>query len=199
MMPRAGLLLDRDGIINEDIGHLHRVEDCRFIDGVFEMVRAFADRGFAVAIVTNQSGIGRGLYGVAQFEQLMAWMRAEFARRGTRIDAVYHCPDHPTAGIGEYRRENPWRKPGPGMLLQAAADLSLDLARSWSIGDRTSDIAAGKAAGVGMLVRLDREDRSGLSRGDGYWVAGSHAAIVELLEQHLGQAATAVDPRSSSG
>jgi D-glycero-D-manno-heptose 1,7-bisphosphate phosphatase len=184
-MPRAGLLLDRDGVINEDAGYLHRIEDCRFIDGVFEMVRAFADRGFAVAIVTNQSGIGRGLYGVEEFEHLMAWMRGEFGRRGARIDAVYHCPDHPTEGIGEYRRENAWRKPGPGMLLQAAADLKLDFARSWSIGDRMSDIAAGKAAGVGMLVRLDREV-SGFNQVDGYWVAGSHAAIVELLEQHRG-------------
>jgi D-glycero-D-manno-heptose 1,7-bisphosphate phosphatase len=156
-MPRAGLLLDRDGVINEDAGYLHRIEDCRFIDGVFEMVRAFADRGFAVAIVTNQSGIGRGLYGVEEFENLMAWMRDEFGRRGARIDAVYHCPDHPTEGIGEYRRENACM----------------------------SDIAAGKAAGVGMLVRLDREV-SGFNQVDGYWVAGSHAAIVELLEQHRG-------------
>jgi D-glycero-D-manno-heptose 1,7-bisphosphate phosphatase len=183
-MPRAGLLLDRDGVINEDTGYLHRVEDCRFIDGVFEMARAFADRGYAIAIVTNQSGIGRGLYSVEQFERLMAWMHDEFGRRGVRIDAVYHCPDHPTEGIGEYRRENPWRKPGPGMLLQAAADLSLDLARSWCIGDRATDIVAGEAAGVGILVRLDREGGSGLSRVDGHWVAGSHAAIVALLEQH---------------
>jgi D-glycero-D-manno-heptose 1,7-bisphosphate phosphatase len=195
-MRRAGLLLDRDGVINEDTGYLHRVEDCRFIDGVFEMVRAFADRGFAVAIATNQSGIGRGLYGVEQFEHLMAWMRGEFGRRGARIDAVYHCPDHPTAGVGVYRRENPWRKPGPGMLLQAAADLKLDLSRSWCIGDRASDIAAGEAAGVGMLVRLDRKGGIGLSRADGHWVAGSHAAIVQLLTQHMGQAAADV-PSSS--
>jgi len=180
-MRRAGLLLDRDGVVNEDTGYLHRVEDCRFIDGVFEMVRAFVERGFAVAIVTNQSGIGRGLFGVEQFEHLMAWMRGEFERRGTSLDGVYHCPDHPTAGIGEFRRENPWRKPGPGMLLQAAADLELDLARSWCVGDRTSDIAAGQAAGVGMLVRLDRENGSGFHQADGHWVAGSHAAIVQLL------------------
>ena len=180
-MPRCGLLLDRDGIINEDIEYLHRIADCRFIDGIFEMTQAFASRGFALAIVTNQSGIGRGYYGIDEFEALMRWMRDEFAAHGVTIDAVYHCPDHPTQGIGAHRRENSWRKPGPGMLLQAAADLDLDLAQSWCIGDRASDMAAGRAAGVGTLVLLDRTV-SGLTRDCGHWVAGSHRAIVELLK-----------------
>jgi len=180
-MLRPGLLLDRDGVINEEIGYLHRIEDCRFIDGIFEMTRAFARRGFALAIVTNQAGIGRGLYSLDAFETLMRWVRDRFAHHGVTIDAVYHCPDHPSHGIGAYRRENSWRKPGPGMLLQAAADLGLDLARSWCIGDRASDLEAGRAAGVGTLVLLDRSVR-GLARGCGHWVAGSHRAIVELLE-----------------
>jgi len=180
-MLRPGLLLDRDGVINEEIGYLHRIEDCRFIDGIFEMTRAFARRGFALAIVTNQAGIGRGLYSLDAFETLMRWVRDRFAHHGVTIDAVYHCPDHPSHGIGAYRRENSWRKPGPGMLLQAAADLRLDLARSWCIGDRASDLEAGRAAGVGTLVLLDRSVR-GLARGCGHWVAGSHRAIVELLE-----------------
>jgi len=180
-MLRPGLLLDRDGVINEDIGYLHRIEDCRFIDGVFEMTRAFAARGFALAIATNQSGIGRGYYGIHEFEALMRWVCDEFAAHGVSIDAVYHCPDHPTEGIGAYRRENAWRKPGPGMLLQAAADLRLNLARSWCIGDRASDMAAGRAAGVGTLVLLNR-GVSGLARACGHWVAGSHRAIKELLE-----------------
>ncbi|HEY7083638.1 MAG TPA: HAD family hydrolase [Hyphomicrobiaceae bacterium] len=190
-MLRPGLLLDRDGIINEDIGYLHRIEDCRFIDGIFEMTRAFATRGFALAIVTNQAGIGRGLYGPDAFETLMRWLRATFADHGVTIDAVYHCPDHPSHGIGAYRRENSWRKPGPGMLLQAAADLGLNLAQSWCVGDRASDLEAGRAAGVGTLVLLDRNVR-GLARGGGHWVAGSHQAIVELLELE-------VDGRTAAG
>ena len=180
-MLKAGLLLDRDGVINEDVDYLHRIEDCRFFDGIFEMAGAFVSRGYVLAIVTNQSGIGRGLYSEEQFEQLMRWMQGEFAHRGITIAAVYHCPDHPTEGIGAYRRENPWRKPGPGMLLQAAADLELDLSRSWCIGDRASDIEAGKAAGIGTLVRLDRAT-TGVSRAEGHRVAGSHQAIIRLLE-----------------
>ena len=78
-MLKAGLLLDRDGVINEDVDYLHRIEDCRFFDGIFEMARAFVSRGYVLAIVTNQSGIGRGLYSEEQFEQLMRWMQGEFA------------------------------------------------------------------------------------------------------------------------
>jgi D-glycero-D-manno-heptose 1,7-bisphosphate phosphatase len=189
-MLRPGLLLDRDGIINEDVGYVHRIEDCHFIDGIFEMAGAFATRGFALAIVTNQSGIGRGLYSLDAFETLMRWVRDNFAHHGVTIDAVYHCPDHPSHGIGAYRRENSWRKPGPGMLLQAAADLGLSLAQSWCIGDRASDMAAGRAAGVGTLVLLDRR-KTGLARGCGHWVAGSHRAIVELLKSELDGRSTA--------
>ena len=150
---RRGLLLDRDGVINHDSGFVSRIADCRFIDGIFELARAFAARGFIIVIATNQSGIGRGYYSEADFLELMGWMRGEFMRRGVEIAATYHCPDHPAHGIGRHRRETPWRKPGPGMFLQAAADLSLDLARSWTIGDKQSDIAAGRGR-----VRVDVHD-----------------------------------------
>jgi len=152
---RRGLILDRDGVINHDDGYLHRIADCRFVDGVFGMTAEFARRGFAVVVASNQSGIGRGLYGEADFAAFMGWMRRQFGDRGIAIAAVYHCPDHPTAGIGGYRRETPWRKPGPGMMQQAAADLGLDLARSWLVGDQPVDIAAGRAAGIGSLVHHD--------------------------------------------
>ncbi|HET7086153.1 MAG TPA: HAD family hydrolase [Rhizomicrobium sp.] len=152
MGKRRALILDRDGVINVDHGYVHRPDQCQFVDGIFELARAFADRGFLIVIATNQAGIGRGLYGEEDFQAFMAWMKGEFRKHGIDIAAVYHCPDHPTAGIGAYRRENPWRKPGPGMFLQAAKDLNLDLARSWSVGDKLSDMEAAQAAGVGMRV-----------------------------------------------
>jgi D-glycero-D-manno-heptose 1,7-bisphosphate phosphatase len=180
-----GLILDRDGVINEDTGYLHRAEDCRFVDGIFELTAAFAARGFAVAIASNQSGIGRGYYTEADFQGLMAWMTAEFARHGVAIAGVYHCPDHPTAGIGRYRRANPRRKPGPGMLLQAAGDLRLDLARSWTVGDQMSDIEAGRAAGVGTLVRYDPLAPE-VTRCQDFWVVPRLAGVTELLAREAG-------------
>jgi D-glycero-D-manno-heptose 1,7-bisphosphate phosphatase len=131
-----------------------------------------AARGFVIAIVTNQSRIGRGYYSEADFLELMGWMCGEFMRHGVE---TYHCPDHPTHGIGRYRRDTPWRKPGPGMFLQVAADLSLDLARSWTIGDKPSDVAAGRAAGVGTLVLLDVAIRETRRDGD-VWVVPSLSA-----------------------
>jgi D-glycero-D-manno-heptose 1,7-bisphosphate phosphatase len=177
---RRGLILDRDGVINHDIGYVHRIEDCRFTEGIFAMTKAFADRGFAIVIATNQSGIGRGFYGEAEYAALRDWVAAEFGRHGVAIAAAYHCPDHPTEGIGAYRRDNPWRKPGPGMILQAAIDLALDLGRSWTVGDKESDVAAGRAAGVGTLLRYDPSAPRVERRGD-VWVVPRLADAADLL------------------
>lgn len=177
---RRGLFLDRDGVINHDDGYVCAIAQCRFIDGVFAMAAAFAAQRFVVVIATNQAGIGRGLYGERDFAALMGWMRQEFARHGTVVAAVYHCPDHPTEGRGGYRRANPWRKPGPGMILQAAADLGLDLGRSWFVGDKESDMAAGRAAGIGTLVRYDPSARAVERAGD-VWCAPRLSEIAALL------------------
>jgi D-glycero-D-manno-heptose 1,7-bisphosphate phosphatase len=177
---RRGLILDRDGVVNHDIGFLHRPEDCRFVDGIFDMTRSFSAAHFAIVIATNQSGIARGLFSEAEYRRLMDWMRGEFACRGVTLDGIYHCPYHPTEGLGAYRRDSEWRKPRPGMLIQAAADLGLDLGRSWCVGDSMRDIDAGRAAGVGTLVRLD-PTRNSTSRADHYWVAPSLAAVTALF------------------
>ncbi len=106
-------------------------------------------------VVTNQAGIGRGYYTEADFQRLTEWMVDVFRERGIVIARVYHCPYHPTAGIGAYRRESFDRKPQPGMLLRARDELNLDLARSVFIGDKDSDMAAGLAAGVGQPDQAD--------------------------------------------
>jgi D-glycero-D-manno-heptose 1,7-bisphosphate phosphatase len=182
MTGAPGLILDRDGVINIDTGYLYRIEECRFVDGIFELAAAFRDRGFRLAIATNQSGIGRGYFEPADFRRLMAWMLARFRDHGLLIEGVYHAPDHPTEGIGRYRRDTPWRKPGPGMLRQAIADLGLDPAQSWAIGDKQGDMIAAAAAGIGQRV-LFEPALPGPARFTGdHWIVPSLAAIVLLLD-----------------
>ncbi len=186
MAGRPGLILDRDGVINVDIAYLHRIEDCRFVPGIFDLVRDFRARGFAVAVATNQSGIGRGYFGEAEFRRLMDWMEGEFRRLGgAGFDAVYHCPDHPTEGIGAYRRDTPWRKPGPGMFVQAIGDLCLDPTLSWAIGDKPTDIAAARAAGIRHAVLLD-ETADAPRHAETHWIVPRLADIPSLVDR-LGQ------------
>lgn len=152
---RPALFLDRDGVMVVDVEYLHRIEDSRFMPGLFELTAAFAARGHAVVMATNQSGIGRGLYDQATFARLNDWMRAEIGKNGGRLDAIYYAPTHPTAAKGNFRRVSQWRKPGSGMFVQAAHDLSLDLSRSVSIGNERRDIDAGRSAGIPHLFLLD--------------------------------------------
>ena len=142
------LFLDRDGVINHEMGYLHATAEVRWVEGIFELCRAAVGLGYRLVVVTNQSGIGRGFYSEAQFEALMVWMREEFAGRGVALDAVYFCPFHPVHGVGMYKREDEDRKPGPGMLLRAAREMGLDLERSVMVGDRCSDMIAANAAGL---------------------------------------------------
>jgi D-glycero-D-manno-heptose 1,7-bisphosphate phosphatase len=152
-MKRA-LFLDRDGVINVDVGYLHRPEDCVFIPGIFDLVRSVRQRDYEVFIVTNQAGIGRGYYSEQTFVDFTAWMLSQFMLERAPITAVYHCPHHPTAGIGEYHRECECRKPAPGMLLRAAREHEIDLKGSIMVGDTLTDMQAAKSAGIGRRYLL---------------------------------------------
>lgn len=148
------LFLDRDGVINVDHAYVHRKEDFHFVDGIFELVAAAKQAGYLVVIVTNQAGIGRGYYTEEDFHQLMNWVKEQFVTRGGAIDGIYFCPYHPEHGLGTYRKESLHRKPGPGMLIQAAQDLNIDMHRSIMVGNNDSDIQAGRAAAVETLLYL---------------------------------------------
>src|SRR5262245_454089 len=126
MTTRSALFLDRDGVINIDRAYVHRREDFTFQEGIFELCRAAQELGYLLIVVTNQAGIARGYYTEADFANLTAWMRGEFAARDICIAGVYYCPYHPTEGIGAYRQDSPDRKPNPGMLYRARADFGLD-------------------------------------------------------------------------
>ena len=153
-MSTPALFLDRDGVINEDTHYLYRAEDVRWVEGIVPLCRTAQELGYKLIVVTNQAGIGKGLYTAAQFDDLMEWMRAELARDGVSLDAVYHCPYHPEHGLGEFKREHEDRKPGPGMLLRAAREHDLDLPASVMVGDRCSDVGAANAAGLRQAFLL---------------------------------------------
>lgn len=159
MPQKKAFFLDRDGVVNVEKDYVHRIEDFEFVDGIFELCRRALARGYELVVVTNQSGIGRGYYSEADFQALTSWMKERFADEGITIAAVYHCPYHPSEGVGEYRMESFDRKPNPGMLLRAAKDLDLALSASVMLGDRRSDMQAASAAGVGCRI-LYRNDRS---------------------------------------
>ncbi len=184
------LFLDRDGVINIDHGYVHRPEQVTFCDGIFELVAAARAVNMAVVVVTNQAGIGRGLYTEADFAALCDWMRARFAEAGAPLDRIYHCPYHPEHGVGLYRRESDWRKPRPGMLLQAALDLNLDLPASVLVGDNETDIQAAMAAGVRTTV-LYRPGPDLVATRATHRVRRLQDAVFMLA----GQASTATSPR----
>lgn len=146
---RPTLFLDRDGVLNEDLGYVSRWEDFRFVAGAARAVREANQAGWLVIVVTNQSGIGRGYYTEADMVALHEKMSAALAEEGARIDAIYHCPHHPEAAVEAYRHPDPpLRKPNPGMLLQAMADWPVDVSRSLMVGDKDADMEAARRAGV---------------------------------------------------
>lgn len=152
------LFVDRDGVINVHRGYVYRHEQFEFVSGIFELVRfAVQNLKWPVIVVTNQSGIGRGYFDESAFETLTEQMCERFRHEQAPITAIYHCPYHPVHGLGDFRCDHPWRKPHPGMILQAAADLNIDLSRSVMVGDQLSDIIAGIGAGIGCCIRLDSQ------------------------------------------
>lgn len=163
---KRALFLDRDGVINVDIGYLHRAEQCEFVPGIFELVRAARRAGYDVFVVTNQAGIARGYYDEAVFAEFTGWMLERFREENAPITQVYYCPHHATAGLEPYKQVCDCRKPEPGMLLRAAAEHEIDLAGSVMIGDSLSDMEAAKNAGVVRRYLLSNEVEGSESGGD---------------------------------
>jgi len=148
------IFLDRDGTINQEVHHLRRVDELVLLDGAAEAIRLFNRAGIKVVVVTNQAGSARGLFSEERLDEIHRSLRAMLAREGAYVDAIYYCPHHPTEGFGRYRLDCICRKPRPGSLHRAADEMGLDLSRSYLVGDKGSDIDAGRAAGCRtVLVR----------------------------------------------
>ena len=166
-MPRPAVFLDRDGTIVSERDYLRSVSEMRLLPGAALAIRQLNRAGFAVVIATNQSGVARGLLSESDLEHIHRVLRERLGRRGAKLDGIYYCPHHPAAALRRYRRRCRCRKPSPGLLLRAARELGLDLARSFAVGDSARDLAAGRRAGCRtVLVRTGygRETEETLGR-----------------------------------
>lgn len=157
-MSSAAVFLDRDGTLVEPRHYPSTPEELVLVDGIGPELRALREDGFKLVLITNQGGIARGLFGEAVLAAMHDHLRSELAAHGVVLDGVYHCPHHPEGVLPHLSAPCACRKPQPGMLLQAAGELDLNLPASWFVGDILDDVEAGNRAGCGtVLVDLGTE------------------------------------------
>jgi D-glycero-D-manno-heptose 1,7-bisphosphate phosphatase len=149
---RPAVFLDRDGTLNHDIGYVHRIADFRWIAGAVSAIRRLNESGYYVFIVTNQSGVAQGIYDETAIHDLHRWMGEELRAAGARVDDIRYCPHHPQASIAAYRVACSCRKPAAGMLLDLMSVWPVIREASIMIGDKESDAAAGRAAGIDSAI-----------------------------------------------
>ena len=152
-MNRA-LFIDRDGVINKERDYVYRISDFEFVPDIFYNLKQFNSLGFLIIIITNQAGIGRGIYSEEDFNDLTKWMLGEFENNQVKITDVYFDPCHPEHGVGKYKKDSYNRKPNPGMIFKAAEKHNIDLKNSILVGDKLSDIEAGINAGMEHLYLI---------------------------------------------
>ena len=147
-MKYKAVFFDRDGVLNVDVDYLYKISDLRWIEGAREAVAYLTKLGYKIFVVTNQSGIARGYYTVAQMQELHDFMQQEIAACGGKIAKIYYCPHHKEGKVAEFAHECDCRKPKPGMLKQAFEEYALDKEQCFLIGDGARDVEAAEAAGI---------------------------------------------------
>lgn len=181
---KPAVFLDRDGTLLEEGSYVDRLERLVFFPYSIDAIRALNQAALPVVVVTNQSGVARGMYSEEFVREAHAHLDRQLTAGGARIEGFYYCPHHPQGTVKAYRRDCECRKPKPGQFLQAAADLNLDLSRSFVVGDRWKDIEAGEATGArGVLVRTGygREEEIARPTGGAEVVDNLIAAVSWIL------------------
>ena len=186
---RPALFLDRDGAVVIEAHYLHKVEDVELIPGAGATIAAANAKGVPVIFVTNQAGVGYGMFGWPDFYAVQEKIFSDLAAQGAYVDGVYACPFHEKGKPPYDQGDHPARKPNPGMLLTAARDMNIDLGRSWIVGDRAGDLGAGKNAGIkgGVHVLTGHGSREGeheeaLAHGDDTYKALAARTIADVPE-----------------
>ena len=157
-MKNKCLFLDRDGVINYDLGYVYLVKDFKFREEIFKICEYAQNNFYKIIVVTNQAGIGRGYFTVDDFLRINQYMLQSFKQRNIFIDDVYFCPFHPKNGKGKYLKDSEDRKPNPGMILKAVKNFNLDIKRSIMIGDKDSDRQAALRAGLTNYIDANQID-----------------------------------------
>ena len=152
--------LDRDGVINIDGNYVCEIDNFQFTKGLYKACKIIQSYGYKIIVITNQSGIGRGFYTKEQFFELNRWMLRSLQEEGIDVTDVYFCPHHPTDALSPYNVDCECRKPKPGMILKAKEEHNIDLRQSVLVGDRLSDIASGKSAGIHSLYIVDKVSKA---------------------------------------
>ena len=148
--------LDRDGVINQDKGYISKVSDFKIYPGVGKAISLLNKRNYLVIIVTNQSGIGRGLIKIKELENLHNYLRKKIKKDRAKIDDIFYCPFHPEFGKGKYKKKSNDRKPGDGMIRKAIKKWKIDTKKSFMIGDKISDKIAAKKAKIKFFYKKEK-------------------------------------------
>ena len=149
------IFFDRDGVLNVDVIDLHELEKFQWIDGAVDAIKLCNERGFLVVVITNQSGIARGIFTEDDVKKIHSHMQTELEKVGAHIDAFYYCPHHPNGTVEPYAQVCDCRKPKPGLILRACKEMNIDPAKSVMIGDKPRDIESGKNAGVTSSILFE--------------------------------------------
>jgi D-glycero-D-manno-heptose 1,7-bisphosphate phosphatase len=181
---RRAIFLDRDNTLIANDGDLGDPRRVALLRGAAAAVSSLRGLGYAIVVVTNQGGVARGKYSEADVDAVN-YRIAELVKKtsGAVIDRFYYCPYHPEATIEDYRRDHPWRKPAPGMLLQASRDMDIDLVNSWMIGDQVRDVAAGQAAGTRTIYLTGDHPAESADHGGADYVARNLVEAARIIAQ----------------
>jgi D-glycero-D-manno-heptose 1,7-bisphosphate phosphatase len=178
--PRPAVFMDRDGTLAHEVGYVNHISRFRLYPWAVDSVRLLNRAGLLAVVVTNQAGVARGYFPESLIAEVHAVMSAAMEAGGARLDGIYYCPHHPTAGEAPYRQDCDCRKPRPGLLRRAAKELGIDLARSWVVGDREADMALARSVGArAALVK------TGYGRGELLWHGPSWPRPPDVVAEHL--------------
>ena len=181
---KKAVFLDRDGTVNEEVGYLTDIDKLRLIPDAGAAIRKLNEAGFLVVLVTNQAGVARGYFPESLVAEAHARLDELLQAEGARLDAVYYCPHHPTAGTSSYTRACDCRKPGTGLIDQASRDLPIDVKHSYMVGDKWSDVELGQRAGTAAVLV-----RSGYAADDPGNVRPQHVVEPEFIAHDIAEAA----------